>query len=138
MKAVPYISFSGNCEEAVTFYQSVIGGKLSIIKYSDMPQSEDMPVSETWKDKIMHCSITFDDGNAIFFGDTWEGNTIQGGDYSTIHLVVEKAQDVYDFVEKLSAGGEVTMPANETFWGSVYGSLSDKYGISWGVEFELK
>ena len=138
MKAVPYISFGGNCEEAVTFYQSVIGGTLSSVKFSEMPEGEGMAVSDNWKDKIMHCAITFEDGNAIYFGDTWEGYPIQGGNYSSIHLVVDNEQDVYDFVDKLSVGGEVTMPADKTFWGSVYGSLTDKYGISWGIEFELK
>lgn len=59
------------------------------------------------------------------------------GSNSTIHLVVENEKNIYEFVEKLSVDGEITMPADKTFWNSVYGSLVDKYGISWGIEFEI-
>lgn len=138
MKAIPYISFNGNCEEAVNFYQSVLGGKVSSMKFSDLPSEEGMPVNETWQNKIMHAALTFDDGNVIYFSDAWESNALNVGDNTTIHLVVDHEKNVYDFVEKLSSGGKITMPAEKTFWNSVYGSLVDKYGISWGIEFEIK
>ena len=137
MKAIPYISFNGTCEEAVAFYQSIIGGSISNTKYKDLPPDEGMPISETWQDKIMHSALTFEDGNALYFSDTWEQSPVTFGKLSTVHLVVDHEKDVYDFVEKLAEGGEITMPADKTFWNSVYGSLVDKYGISWGIEFEI-
>jgi PhnB protein len=33
----------------------------------------------------------------------------------------------------LSAGGEVTMPLQETFWSGCYGWLTDKFGVQWQV-----
>ena len=30
------------------------------------------------------------------------------------------------------------MPSDKTFWNSAHGSLVDKFGLSWGIEFELK
>lgn len=138
MKAIPYLSFSGTCEEAVNFYQSVLGGTITSLKFKDMPSGDGVPLSEAMKDKIMHSALTFEDGNVLYFSDTWENAQIKLGDYATIHLVVDKEQDVYDFVEKLAEGGTITMPADKTFWNSVYGSLIDKYGISWGIEFEIK
>ena len=47
-------------------------------------------------------------------------------------------EEVYPYVEKPSDGGKVAMPTDKTFWNSAYGSLVDKFGISWGIEFELK
>ena len=137
MKAIPYLSFSGTCEEAVNFYQSVLGGTITSLKFKDMPSGDGVPLSEVMKEKIMHSALTFEDGNVLYFSDTWENAQIKLGDYATIHLVVDKEQDVYDIVEKLAVGGTITMPAEKTFWNSVYGSLIDKYGISWGIEFEL-
>lgn len=137
MKAIPYISFNGTCEEAVAFYQSIIGGTISITKYNDLPANEGIPPAENWQDKIMHSALTFEDGNALYFSDTWEQSPVTFGNFSTIHLLVDHENDVYDFVEKLAEGGEITMPADKTFWNSVYGSLVDKYGISWGIEFEI-
>ena len=114
MKAIPYISFNGNCEEAVNFYQSILGGTISSVKFNEMPPSEDMPISETWQDKIMHSALTFDDGTVIYFGDSWEQSPVTFGNFSTLHLVVDNEKQVYDFVEKLAEGGEITMPADNT------------------------
>jgi PhnB protein len=33
--------------------------------------------------------------------------------------------------EKMSEGGNVTMPMQETFWAERFGMLTDKYGVSW-------
>lgn len=138
MKVIPYLSFNGTCEEAVLFYQSILGGTITNIKFKDMPAVDNMPMNDSMLEKIMHSALTFEDGNVLYFSDTWENAPVKHGDYATIHLVVNSEKDVYDFVEKLSAGGEILMPAERTFWNSVYGSLKDQYGISWGIEFELK
>lgn len=138
MKAIPYITFNGNCEEAVNFYQSILGGTISSSKFNELPKDEGIPISEKWQDKIMHSALTFEDGNAIYFGDSWEEYPVRPGNYAIIHLVVENEKAVYDIVEKLSEGGEITMPTEKTFWNSVYGSLVDKYGISWSFEYEIK
>ncbi len=116
MNAIPYISFNGTCEEAVKFYQSIIGGTISSMSFKELPAVENIPMSKSWQDKIMHSTLTFDDGNVIYFSDSWEQSPVKFGNYSTIHLVVENDKQVYDFVEKLAEGGEITMPADNTFW----------------------
>ncbi len=138
MKAIPYVSFNGNCEEATRFYHSVLGGELEILRYKDLPSGVGMPISKSWEDKVMHASISFGGGNFVYFSDAWEDTPVAVGTNCTVHLQVDSEAQAYDFVQKLSGGGKVTMPAEKTFWGSVYGSLVDKYGVSWGIEFELK
>lgn len=138
MKAIPYVSFNGDCEEAIRFYHSVIGGELEILRYKDLPSGEGMPVKKTWEGKVMHASISFGGGNFLYFSDAWEETPVVVGTNCTVHLQVDSEAQAYDFVQKLSGGGTITMPAGKTFWGSVYGSLVDKYGVSWGIEFELK
>ena len=138
MRAIPYVSFNGNCEEAIQFYHSVLGGKLEILRFKDLPDEEGIPISEDWKEKVMHGSLAFEDGNYLYFGDTWEGSPLKFGTNYTIHLQVNSEEEAYRVAEKLSDGGEITMPVDKTFWGSVYGSFVDKFGICWGIEFELK
>jgi PhnB protein len=41
-----------------------------------------------------------------------------------------KAHDVFN---KLSAGGNVTMPLEKQFWGALFGQFTDKYGIDWMI-----
>jgi PhnB protein len=40
--------------------------------------------------------------------------------------------------EALAAGGTVTMPLQDTFWGAKFGMLSDAFGIRWMFNCELK
>jgi PhnB protein len=136
MKVTPYVSFNGNCEEAVLFYKSIIGGEAQFMRFSDLPPDAGIPISDGWKSKVMHGSLTAG-GATIFFGDSWEESPVTFGSNCTVHLNVEKEEDVARIVEGLADGGTITMPAERTFWGSNYGSVVDKYGVHWGVEFEL-
>jgi PhnB protein len=36
---------------------------------------------------------------------------------------------------RLSDGGAIEMPMQDMFWGDYYGSLTDKYGIRWMVNY---
>ena len=38
--------------------------------------------------------------------------------------------------QSLSEDGEIKLPMNETFWGSYYGIVTDKFGINWKISFE--
>lgn len=38
----------------------------------------------------------------------------------------------------LAQGGKVTVPLEKTFWGSYFGMLTDKFGISWMVDCNLE
>jgi PhnB protein len=40
--------------------------------------------------------------------------------------------------DKLSAGGTVKMPLEDTFWGARFGMLTDKFGIHWMMNCQLK
>lgn len=137
MKATPYVSFNGNCEEAVLFYQSVLGGNAEFMRFSDLPADEGVPVSEAWRSRIMHCTVSLEGGAQIYFGDTWEDSPVEIGSNSTLHLSVDSEDEVGRIVAALSEGGEITMPAGRTFWGSAYGGLIDRYGVHWGVEYEI-
>jgi PhnB protein len=39
---------------------------------------------------------------------------------------------------KMSAGGKVTMPLQDQFWGARFGMLTDKFGIHWMFNCEKK
>ncbi|MFC2065076.1 VOC family protein [Chloroflexota bacterium] len=49
------------------------------------------------------------------------------------HLLVEpdSREEVDRYFNMLSAGETVTMPLQETYWGSYYGHCTDKLGIQW-------
>lgn len=137
MRLVPYLYFNGNCEEALEAYRKAFGGETSIMRYEDMPADPNMPVGEAWKKKIMHASLVFGDGLTIYLSDTFEGGTVRAGDNSSIHVEVDSEEEVHRLFQALADGAQISMPVDRVFWGSVYGSLVDRFGVSWGFEYQI-
>ena len=135
MRAVPYINFNGNCEQAIHFYQRALGGDVELMRFDAIPEDEGIPMSDAWKQKIMHGSLTLAGGVVLYFSDSWEEAPVDVGSHATIHLEVDSEPDVARMTEALSAGGEVIMGPEKTFWGSTFGGLVDKYGVQWSIEF---
>lgn len=138
MRTVPYLVFPGNCEEAIELYRGVFGGEVSIMRFGEMPPSEEMAISDAWKEKIMHAELTLADGQTIYFSDIFEGGSVKVGDNVTVHIDVDTEEDVSRLFRGLAEGATVTMPVGEQFWGAVYGSLIDKFGINWGFHYQAE
>ena len=134
MQIVPYLTFNGNCEEALGFYQGVFGGEPDIMRFREIPPQEGIEVSDRWKEKIMHAELVIDD-QLLYFSDTFEGMEVTAGDSVTVHINVDSEEELRRLFSVLSEGGKVTMPVDTMFWGAVYGSLTDKFGINWGFDY---
>ncbi|MDY3363167.1 VOC family protein [Riemerella anatipestifer] len=134
-----YLNFNGNCEEAFNFYKSVFGGEFTYVgRFGDMPPQEGMPpMSEVDKNKIMHIGLPI--GNTVLMGsDTggeWAPSFQQGNNFS-INITPESKEAADRLFNGLSAGGKVTMPMADTFWGAYFGMFTDKFGINWMINFE--
>jgi len=139
MKQVnPYISFSGNCEKAFQFYQSIFGGSPQFIQFSDMkniPGLENM--SEENLNKIANISLPIgantlllgDDGAGVF-GDGVKPNT-----RISIEIEPDSAEEAEKLFNALSTGGEVKMPLQKTEWAEKFGQCMDHYGVKWMVNY---
>jgi PhnB protein len=135
----PYLVFNGNCEEAFLFYQSVFGGEFPYIgKFKDMPPAEGNPaLSEEDENKIMHVTLPIGDGSVLMGSDSnsASGEVVFGGNIS-ISINTKSKEEADKLFNGLSAGGTVTMPMNQTFWGAYFGMFTDKFGINWMVNFD--
>ena len=56
----------------------------------------------------------------------------QGSNFS-ISLNVENQDTAKNIFDKLSDKGKVSSPMAETFWGSYFGMLTDRFGIQWMI-----
>lgn len=139
MKAIhPYLNFAGNTEEAFNFYKSVFGGEFSaLIRFKDMPM-EEMPVAESEMNKIMHISLPLANNTILMGTDTLEslGQKLNVGNNTYMLLSMESKEEGDRYFEKLSPGGEVEMPMADVPWGSYFGSLKDKFGVLWMIDYE--
>ncbi len=136
-KVNPYLSFNGNTEEAFDFYRSVFGGELQgPMRWGDNPECS--AFSEADKNKVMHISLPFGDGNSLMGSDHIDGGPqkfAQGNNYM-IAVHPDSLAECRRLFDGLSAGGTVFMPLSPAFWGAVFGCFVDKFGVSWMIESE--
>ena len=131
-----YLNFDGNCREAFDFYRTIFGGDYQAFEtFANGP--EDMQVAEEEKDNVMHVSLPI--GESVLMGsDSGSfGPPLSIGNNFSISIEGESREHCDDVFAKLSAGGTVTMPLQEMFWGSYYGMLTDKFDINWMVSYAL-
>lgn len=128
----PYLFFRGNAGEAMEFYKNIFGGELDGMTYdaSKVPTPEGL-TGESW----MH--IGLDGGDVILMAsDTAEAS--EKSAKITISLGGDDEEKLTNFFNKLSEGVEVQYPLKKESWGDVFGALTDKYGIEWMVNIEVK
>ncbi|MCB1025437.1 MAG: VOC family protein [Acidobacteria bacterium] len=139
----PYLNFDGNTEEVFDFYKTAFGGEFAIFqRYGDMPQSPDggKPMSDADKQKIMHVSLPISEGNILMGSDLIEGfgEPIQEGNNFYISIATDSREETDKLFRALSAGGKITMPLADTFWGAYFGMFTDKFGVRWMINFDHK
>jgi len=123
----PYLNFDGTAANAVKLYESALGAKVEhLMRFGDQPDAK----PET-KDRVMHAVLRFDNAGVIMISDTQPGMPHTPGTNNYVCLDFDDAVDMGKKFEALSAGGNVTMPLNDTFWGAKFGMLVDAYGIRW-------
>jgi len=134
----PYLTFSGNCEEAFNYYKSVFGGDFSYIgRFSDMPSDGGKPMLEEEGRKIMHVSLPLSQETVLMGSDTggqWAESVIVGNNI-TISINAGSKEQADSLYNKLSDGGKATMPMNQTFWGDYFGMCTDKFDINWMISY---
>ena len=135
-----YLNFDGNCEEAFNFYKSVFGGDFTYIgKFKDMPPQEGVPpMSAEDGEKIMHVSLPIGTETALMGSDTggeWAPTYVLGNNFS-VSINTDSKSEAERIFNGLSAGGNVTMPLNKTFWSEMFGMFTDKFGINWMMNYD--
>lgn len=125
----PYLNFNGETKDAMEFYHSVIGGKLSMQTFGEgnMP---DIP--EDAKDLIIHARLEAD-GILIMASDGGHMRKVNMGDNIQLSIQGSDEKLLTDWFNKLSEGGKVGMPMAKQFWGDTFGMFTDKFGVNWMI-----
>jgi PhnB protein len=124
----PYISFESNARQAMEYYRDVFGGELRMNTFGEFGQA-DSPEA----DKIMHAQLETDTGFTLMASDTPAGMQRNPGDNIAISLSGDDADALRGYWEKLSDGGNVTMPLEKQMWGDEFGMCVDRFGVPWMV-----
>jgi PhnB protein len=133
---IAYLSFNGNCTEAMRFYEKALGGKLEILlKAGDSPEAAHF--GKEGADLILHADLELKGNGSLYGGDhmphmgPYEG--VKGVSLTLNYDTVDQAQRTFS---ALSEGGKITMPMQATFWAKIWGMFVDKFGVPWIINGE--
>lgn len=124
----PYLSFNGNCREAMTFYKECLGGELSIMPFGGSPVAEGMPAE--LHDRVLHAMLDAGSELVLMGADLMQNETLNAGNIMTICLNSLNKEEIKGYYAKLSDGAAISRPLMEEFFG-LYGTLTDRYGVAW-------
>jgi PhnB protein len=82
----------------------------------------------------MHAQLETPSGFTLMAADTPAGMQRTPGDTITISLSGDDGEELRGYWEKLSAGGQVTMPFEKQMWGDEFGMCVDRFGVPWMVD----
>jgi PhnB protein len=122
----PYLTFNGNCREAMEFYRTVLGGDLKVNTFGDF--GGDAAIA----DKVMHAMLMGGKGT-LMASDTGPGMSFHPGNTMTISVSGAAGDGLEDVWAKVSDGGQVHVPFEKQMWGDVFGQCVDKFGVPWMV-----
>lgn len=140
IKLTSYINLNGSAKQAVEFYQSIFGGKVESDTFGEFDEKSGgaMPVAEEDKDKIMHATLTGEYVELMVsdIPSTWPKTP--NGSNIVLALNGDDEDVIRGYWDKLAQDGKIDQPLEKAPWGDYFGSLTDKFGISWMVDIYPK
>jgi PhnB protein len=132
-KLEPYLTFAGNCREALNFYKDCFKGEITSIQTFG---EGNMATEEALKDRILHAVFKAED-MSFMASDGMADFHANPGNMTSLTVELGDEQEQETIFNALAEGGKVTMPLERTFWGAKFGMLTDRYGIQWMLNCTL-
>ena len=129
----PYLTFDGNCRQAMEFYQHCLGGELDVQRLADSPLAASLPFNV--KDRIVHATLTSD--HIVLMGSDMAADTLVQGNTSSLILTFTSEADIRETFASLGKEGAVIYSLQPTFYGALFGHLTDKFGHDWLFNYSV-
>jgi PhnB protein len=131
MEVQPYLFFEGRAEEAIEFYKKVLGAEVTgLMRMKEAPDGGP-PLPPGSENKVMHASRKIGDSVVMASDGMVSGKPNFAGVSLTISA--KDAAEAERVFNALGQGGKVQMPLTKTFFAEKFGSVADKFGVSWMV-----
>ena len=133
MKLIPYLVMDGNARQAIEFYQKALNAEILFTQsFGEMPANPEFPIPEEAKERVSHATIKVGE-TELMFSDTFPGQPHTSGNQVTICISTDDAERSRQIFDALKQEGQVKMPLQETFFSPAYGSVTDKFGVSFQI-----
>jgi PhnB protein len=130
VKVLANIDFDGDCREAFTTYARILGGEVrAMLSHRDMPgMGGDVP--EERMDRIIHAWL--DIGESALMGQDMQD--FAGRQGMSVMVAADTLADAERIFGELAEGGTVMMPFGPQPWSQGFGLLTDRFGVTWGID----
>jgi PhnB protein len=128
VKINTYLTFNGDCREAMVFYRDCFGGTLTFQTVGESPDADQLPAP--MKRVILQAALVNDQLILIGSDMVSEQGLIAGNSVSLM-LRCSNEDELKSYYEKLLSGGTEIQPPENTYWGMSFGLLQDRYGHQW-------
>lgn len=140
-RVTSYLNFAGNTEEAFLFYKSVFKTEFvgkGIQRFEDIPaEAGHPPIADAIKKMVLHVELPTIGSHILMGTDAPKemGFTLTSGNNMHICLEPESREEAKRLFDELSAGGTITMPLEDMFFGAYFGEFKDQFGINWMINY---
>lgn len=125
---ITYLTFNGNCREAMNFYRDCLGGELRLETVGESPAPAQLP--QPMRECILQATLAKD--NLVLMATDMVGEEgLSRGNAVSILIDCNSKKELQQYFKKLSHEGQPTHPIGKTFWGAWFGGLTDKFGNHW-------
>jgi PhnB protein len=128
MNIYSYLTFNGNCRQAMTFYQKCLGGKLTFHTVSKTPEAHALP--PVARNYIVQATLR--NNSLVLVGTDMVGEQgLLKGNAVCMLVQCKNKRHAQTLYSRLSRNGRKTQPLAINYYGIVMGSVTDKYGYHW-------
>ncbi|MGW3295549.1 VOC family protein [Streptomyces xiamenensis] len=148
IRTTTHLNFRGTAGQALAFYQSVFGGRLTLATYGDLGAPKDAPGA----DKVVFGQVENEDGfrvmaydipgpddadPAAIAGSTRRENGMTLTDRTFFQSVRgETLDEVTGYWKALSEGADIVEPLAASLWSPGFGMLTDRFGVTWVLDVQ--
>ncbi|MDE1205981.1 VOC family protein [Tenacibaculum larymnensis] len=125
---ITYLTFNGNCRKAMLFYQNCLGGELYFQTLEDSPKTKKLP--NNYKKHIVQAFLKKE--NMLLMGtDLFDEDKLLQGNNVSILLKSNDETKIRQYYSSFSKKKTISLPLKRNYWGILFGSITDEYGIRW-------
>jgi PhnB protein len=131
MKLMTQLAFGGKCREAFEHYAKVLGGQITVMNTFGDHEGKKLPPgsSAAGADRIRFAEVQV--GGQSILGNDLPADQFLPMRGFNVALHTQSAAHARRIFAALSEGGKVTTLLAKVDWASLFGMVTDRYGVPW-------
>ena len=135
IETTTHLNFRGQARAALAFYQSVFGGQLTAITYSDAHAAE----TPAEADNILWGQVASPEGFRVMAYDVRSGQPYNPGENAVFVSVRGKSADELSaYWARLIEGSTIIVPLAASPWSPLYGMVRDRFGVTFVLDLAVE